>query len=73
MRIHEPTGSLLAILSVTYRYRKQGIATRMLQADVQMIATVAVEPEDHRPAATIVLLSNAYLLAFYVKCGFQVM
>jgi Acetyltransferase (GNAT) domain len=52
-------------------YRKRGIATRMLQAYIQRIATAAVEPQDHR-AAKIVLLSKAYLLAFYVKCGFQV-
>jgi ribosomal protein S18 acetylase RimI-like enzyme len=72
MSVHEPTGSLLAIHSVVVAepYRKQGIATRMLQAYIQRIAT-AVEPKE-RPAK-IVLLSKAHLLAFYVKCGFQVM
>ena len=70
MSVHEGSGRVLAIHSVVVaeRYRRQGIATRMLKDYVQ-----AVLAEDEDPPEKFVLLSKAHLLAFYVNCGFQVM
>jgi ribosomal protein S18 acetylase RimI-like enzyme len=71
MTTHVPNGSLLAIHSVVIAapYRRRGLATRMLREYIEMVQQI--DPV-HRPEK-IVLLAKANLLAFYVKCGFQVM
>jgi len=69
MSAHDASGKLLAIHSVVVadEYRRQGIATRMLQDYIQSVL------QEESPPEKIVLLSKAHLLAFYVRCGFQVM
>lgn len=69
MSEHDETGKLLAVHSVVVKaeYRRQGIATRMLQDYISTVQHQKSPPEQ------IVLLAKAHLLAFYVKCGFQVM
>jgi len=70
MSVHEAAGRLLAIHSVVVAepYRRQGIATRLLQDYIQ-----SVLEEDEDPPEKFVLLAKANLLAFYVNCGFRVM
>lgn len=69
MSVHDASGKLLAIHSVVVaaEYRRQGIATRMLQDYIQSVL------QEESPPEKIVLLAKAHLLAFYVRCGFQVM
>lgn len=68
MSTHNSSGTLLAIHSVAVAepYRRQGFATLMMQDYIQNMKAM-----DHCPKK-IVLLAKAYLLGFYVRCGFQV-
>jgi ribosomal protein S18 acetylase RimI-like enzyme len=63
---HDPLGSTLCIHSVVIdsAFRRHGIATTMLQAYVRLII------ESHPQVTRIALLAKAYLVGFYVKCGF---
>jgi ribosomal protein S18 acetylase RimI-like enzyme len=70
MSTHAPTGRLLAIHSVVLKeeYRRKRIATAMLKTYLRNIRECNVDGS----LQSIVLLSKAYLLGFYVHCGFQV-
>lgn len=67
MTDHNPDGKTLVIHSVTVssRHRKEGCGTRLLKKYVEYVTDCC--PEIH----LILLLSKAYLLRFYVSCGFQ--
>lgn len=67
MTDHNPNGKTLVIHSVTVssNHRKKGCGTTLLQKYVKYVTEFC--PEIH----LILLLSKAYLLRFYVSCGFQ--
>ncbi|KNC76158.1 hypothetical protein SARC_11332 [Sphaeroforma arctica JP610] len=66
MSDHDPKGSILAIHSVVcdLPYRRMGIAHAMLTAYVDVMTA------KHRDIKTIALIAKAYLVGFYVSCGF---
>jgi uncharacterized protein YciI/predicted GNAT family acetyltransferase len=70
MATHVPTGPYLAIHSVVVQkeYRGQGIASAMLQTYLQKIQDENIDGS----IQSVVLLSKAHLLGFYVNCGFVV-
>ena len=70
MSTHVPTGPLLAIHSVVVKedYRRKGVASTMLKAYLRTVQEGNVDGS----LESCVLLSKAYLLGFYVNCGFQV-
>jgi ribosomal protein S18 acetylase RimI-like enzyme/uncharacterized protein YciI len=70
MSTHVPTGRLLAIHSVAVKeeFSRKGIASAMLKAYLRSIQEGNVDGS----LESFVLLSKAYLLGFYVNCGFQV-
>lgn len=67
MTDHAPEGKSLVIHSVTVspEYRRGGVGSAMLKSYVNRIATDCPEIE------RLLLLSKAYLLGYYVSCGFQ--
>ncbi|GMF39023.1 unnamed protein product [Phytophthora fragariaefolia] len=68
MSQHDPLGSLLCIHSVVVdaAFRRRGLAAQMLKRYVRIIC-------DSQPQVTrIALIAKAYLLKFYVDCGFSV-
>jgi len=75
MSTHTPTGPYLAIHSVVVQeeYRRQGIATAMLQEYLKTIRKQqGGNSMDDPEIKSIVLLAKSNLLGFYVQCGFQV-
>ncbi len=66
MAEHCATGRTLVIHSVTVdaSYRRQGIATDMLKQYLYNIYRL-------KTVDRVLLLSKAYLLTFYLQCGFQ--
>jgi N-acetylglutamate synthase-like GNAT family acetyltransferase len=66
MTEHVPEGTTLVIHSVTISpsNRRNGLGTIMLKKYVRYIAEECLEIDK------ILLLSKAYLLGFYVSCGF---
>lgn len=66
MAEHYPTGRTLVIHSVTVQSaeRRKGIATSMLNLYLRKIFEL-------KSVDRVLLLSKAYLLPFYLKCGFQ--
>ena len=77
MSTHDPNGQLLAIHSVVVdeQYRRQGIATKMLQFYIQMVQEQEKEKipptssSADSPIESIVLLAKSHLLGFYVQGG----
>ena len=71
MATHISGGPLLAIHSVVVQeqYRRQGIATAMLQDYVE---TLHERQDERMLVRSIVLMAKANLLPFYVKAGFSV-
>lgn len=67
MTEHFPAGQTLVIHSVTVslNHRRKGCGTTLLKNYVKYVTEFC--PEIH----SILLLSKAYLLRFYVSCGFQ--
>ncbi|GKY90707.1 hypothetical protein MPSEU_000044100 [Mayamaea pseudoterrestris] len=72
MQNHVPAGPLLAIHSVVVdeRFRRKGIATKMLQDYIQFIQDS--NAERITPIEKFVLLAKRECLAFYINCGFSV-
>lgn len=70
MATHVPTGPFLAIHSVVVRedYRRQGIATAMLQNYLEKVQRENIDGS----IQSFILLSKANLIPFYVNCGFTV-
>lgn len=70
MSTHVPSGPFLAIHSVVVKeeYRRQRVASAMLKAYLQKVRG------ENRDGSirSVVLLAKAYLLGFYVNCGFRV-
>ncbi|KAG7397328.1 hypothetical protein PHYBOEH_000910 [Phytophthora boehmeriae] len=68
MSEHEPEGDLLCIHSVVVdkAYRRRGFAAQMLKKYVQGIV------ESQLQVKRIILIAKAYLVGFYVSCGFSV-
>eukprot|EP01134_Creolimax_fragrantissima_P006482 CFRG6482T1 len=66
MTSHMPTGPILAIHSVVvdHPYRRQGLASAMLTAYIEQIAKI------HKDISEIALIAKAYLVGYYVSCGF---
>ncbi|KAE8976242.1 hypothetical protein PR003_g25992 [Phytophthora rubi] len=68
MSQHDPHGSLLCIHSVVvdHAFRRRGLAAQMLKRYVRIIC-------DSQPQVTrIMMIAKAYLVKFYVSCGFSV-
>jgi ribosomal protein S18 acetylase RimI-like enzyme len=67
MTDHNPDGRTLVIHSVTVssNHRKKGCGTHLLKKYVKYVTEFCPEIQ------LILLLSKAYLLRFYVSCGFQ--
>ncbi|CAB9502474.1 Aralkylamine N-acetyltransferase [Seminavis robusta] len=72
MSTHSPDGPLLAIHSVVVEesFRRQGIATAMLQAYLEKVE--AENSDTDGSIESVVLLAKEQLLDFYRNCGFQV-
>ncbi|GAB9477979.1 hypothetical protein Gpo141_00015196, partial [Globisporangium polare] len=68
MSEHDPLGSTLCIHSVVVdgAHRRKGLASAMLKQYVRDV----VEQQAH--VGRIVLIAKAYLVSFYVSCGFSV-
>jgi GNAT superfamily N-acetyltransferase len=66
MAEHHPNGRTLVVHSVTVNaiYRRKGIATYMLRQYLRNIHQLGTIDR-------VLLLSKAYLLPFYLRCGFQ--
>jgi ribosomal protein S18 acetylase RimI-like enzyme/uncharacterized protein YciI len=71
---HAPDGKLLAIHSVVVdeQYRRQGIATVMLNEYMESISSMNAAAADDGLESTV-LLAKSNLLSFYVNCGFSVL
>ena len=77
MTTHDAGGHLLAIHSVVVRedYRRQGVATFMLEQYIKHISNFNLHSEEGRrssPIEKIVLLAKAQLLTLYINAGFRV-
>ena len=70
MSTHVPAGRFLAIHSVAVKgdFSRRGIASAMLKEYLRTVQEGNVDGS----IESFVLLSKAYLLGFYVNCGFQV-
>ncbi|RLN96307.1 hypothetical protein BBJ28_00003565 [Nothophytophthora sp. Chile5] len=68
MSQHDPAGALLCIHSVVVdpAYRRQGLAAQMLKQYVRGVCET--QPQVKR----MMLIAKAYLVQFYVNCGFAV-
>ena len=78
MTTHDAGGQLLAIHSVVVRedYRRQGIATYMLQEYIKHVSSFNQMQHDEgkrsSPIEKMVLLAKKHLLCFYINAGFRV-
>ncbi|DBA00395.1 TPA: hypothetical protein N0F65_012926 [Lagenidium giganteum] len=68
MSDHDPNGRSLCIHSVVIdpAHRRKGLAIQMLKRYVDIVC------EEQLQVARILLIAKAYLISFYVKCGFAV-
>jgi RimJ/RimL family protein N-acetyltransferase len=68
MSEHEPNGTLLCIHSVVIdpAFRRRGLAAQMLRRYVDMVCASQLQVK------RIMLIAKAYLVGFYVSCGFSV-